>query len=79
MAFEDELHVFLRRTAEGAYRLESEDGRLVLQSPTYRDLRSDLATLMGTSLIPGRVKIFIGLRRQLPAAVRTDLCAELRS
>jgi hypothetical protein len=60
MAVQGELRVFLRRTAEGAYRLVSEDGALVVQGSTYRDVRTDLARLIRDSALPSRVKILIG-------------------
>jgi hypothetical protein len=80
MTVEGELRVFLRRSTEGTYRLESEDGRLVLQGRSYRELRDDLRTLLGTSRLPPRVKILIGSpRQQLAHPLEHGAVAELRA
>jgi hypothetical protein len=71
MALESELQLFLRRTSDG-YHLEAEDGSLVIQSRTYRELREDLDEVMKSmSRPPRKVKVLIGSRRRPPAPVRT--------
>jgi NAD(P)-dependent dehydrogenase (short-subunit alcohol dehydrogenase family) len=81
MAVQGELRVFLRRTTEGAYRLQSEDGMLVLQSDTYRELRAELARMIGASALPCRVKILLGAPQGIAAPLRDDPIrgSELRS
>jgi hypothetical protein len=80
MTVEGELRVFLRRSTEGTYRLESEDGRLVLQGRSYRELRDDLRTLLGTSRLPPRVKILLGSPRpQSAPPLEHGAIAELRA
>jgi hypothetical protein len=61
MALQRELRTFLRRTNDGAYRLEAEDGSLVIYSRSYRQLRRDLEVVLRA--LPGprdRLKILIG-------------------
>jgi hypothetical protein len=61
MAVESELWTFLRRTKEGAYRLEAEDGALLVRGRTYREVRDELELVLSRMPDrPGRVKIFIG-------------------
>jgi hypothetical protein len=66
----DELRTYLRRTAEGGYRLESDDGSVIVEGRTYRQIRGDLEVLLGAMQIaPGRLKILIGAPRRPPRSV----------
>jgi hypothetical protein len=65
----NELLTFLRRTSEGGYRLEAQDGSIMLESRSYHELREDLDVLLRAMPVPPRsVKVLIGRPRQPPRA-----------
>jgi hypothetical protein len=68
MAAERELRTFLRRSPDGSYRLETDDGRLLLRGRNYRELRATLERVLAAMpKRPDRVKILIGTPSRLPA------------
>jgi hypothetical protein len=75
MLQQNELRMFLTKTMKGTLRLEAEDGGMVLEGPTYRELRRELDQILracGTPL--HRVKLLIGAppRRQAVPWPRLD-------
>jgi hypothetical protein len=78
MAAQRDLRTYLRRTIEGGYRLEAEDGSLVVESNNYRDLRKDLEVLLSAMPAPPlKVKVLIGSPRRpaLRAVAPADAAA----
>jgi hypothetical protein len=72
-----ELLTFLRRTPDGLYRLETEDGSLMLEGRSYRELRHDLELLLGATGVPaGSLKVMIGRPRRPPRAVPMSCVSE---
>jgi hypothetical protein len=64
-----ELRTYLRRTSDGRYRLVAEDGRLLMQRNSYRELRRDLPAVLAALPVPcHRVKILIGSPAPVQAA-----------
>jgi hypothetical protein len=62
-----EIRTFLRRTSGGGYRMEAEDGSLLVESRTYREVRADLEALFASKrLPPHRVKVLLGSARRPP-------------
>lgn len=68
MALHGELRLFLRRREDGAgYWLETEEGSVVVQSRSYRQLRDDLDLILrGDPHGPRRVKVLLGSPRRPP-------------
>jgi hypothetical protein len=72
MAVGSELRLYLRRSLKGDFRLEREDGTVLVRSHTYHQLRRDLEAILAA--IPGgppHAKILLGTPRR-PQIVRTD-------
>jgi hypothetical protein len=61
MARTDELSLFLVRTRSGRFHLVNEEGSLILEAPSYRELRRDLHEFLDEhASTPLTVAIYVG-------------------